>query len=88
MNLPQWTRSLHHDGSEAYLSNPLPTIGETITLYLRVRDDAPINRVFLRAMLDGEFHMAKLEKIGHDDTVQLWATKLKITQSSIDYQVS
>jgi len=55
MTVFNWTKGVHHDGSEAYVSNPFPKNGETITLTLRVPAHAPIKGVCARVMFDGEF---------------------------------
>src|SRR5262245_55293704 len=82
-----WTRGLHHDGSEVYMSNPLPKIGETVTVKLRVPKDAPVNFAFIRAMIDGEFRMVNMERIDKKaDLVQWWSGKLPIEQPRTDYR--
>jgi alpha-glucosidase len=82
-----WTRGLHHDGSEVYISNPLPSIDEIVTVKLRVSKDAPINHAFIRAMIDGEFRMVKMERIDEeDDLVQWWGGHLPIEQPRTDYR--
>jgi hypothetical protein len=40
LNLPAWLHSVHHDGSDLYISNPLPRLGETVTLRMRNPPDA------------------------------------------------
>lgn len=69
--LPEWTRGVHHDGSDLYVSNLFPKIGETVTVTLRTPLNAPIRHVFLRARPDGEFQYQKLE-IFRRDAVSAW----------------
>ncbi|MBK8984572.1 MAG: maltodextrin glucosidase [Chloroflexi bacterium] len=54
MTLPNWLQTVHHDGSGRYVSTPIPRINEQIRLRLRVGQDAPLRRVFLRTFPDGE----------------------------------
>ena len=44
----------HHDGSELYVSNSAPHIGESVELSLRVPIKDKSSRVFVRFFHDGE----------------------------------
>src|SRR5688572_13120616 len=82
-----WTRGLHHDGSEDYIANPLPSIDDIVTVTLRVPEDAPVNYAFIRAMIDGEFRMIPMERIDTEqDLVQWWSGILPIEQPRTDYR--
>ena len=83
--IPKWTRGVHHDGSEKYVSNPLPKLGETVRIHLRTPIDAPINRVMLRAMCDGEFNFNPMEVVEDNTVSRLWAVDIPMTQARIDY---
>ncbi|NBV90400.1 MAG: glycoside hydrolase family 13 protein, partial [Actinobacteria bacterium] len=48
------TDLIHHDGSDLYISNPLPSLGETVTLFLRVPKELSPTVVALRQVRDGE----------------------------------
>ena len=48
------TDLIHHDGSDLYLSNPHPKLGETIKAYLRVPKSLAPKVVALRQVRDGE----------------------------------
>jgi len=63
--------SPHHDGSDLYVSNSAPKIGDKITLKVRVPNDYLFEKAMLRIYHDGEprrFEM-KLSKKG---TVESW----------------
>ena len=45
---------IHHDGSPLYVSNSVPSLGETVTLRLRVPVDANPARILVRTVHDGE----------------------------------
>lgn len=44
----------HHDGSELYVDDPAPDLGDTVTVFVRVPSVAPVDRVLLRTQPDGE----------------------------------
>ena len=48
-----WTRSIYSDGTAAFVSNPLPALGEEVTVRIRCFADAPVDGVFLRQMMNG-----------------------------------
>src|SRR5688572_20975230 len=85
-DVPQWAFGVHHDGSAAYVSNPLPVMGDTVTVRLRIPADAPLTGVFLRASLDGETHMVRLNVERETPAAKIWAGALKIQQQRTEYR--
>jgi alpha-glucosidase len=85
MTLPHWTLCVHHDGSEAYVSNPFPKFGDTITLSLRVPTHAPIIGAYCRILFDGEFHHETMSLASTDGEFNLWTLDVPITQPRTEY---
>src|SRR5262249_40265348 len=81
-----WTAGLHHDGSALYVSNPLPTLGERVTIRLRVPVEAPIRAVFLRTTPDGEQHMEALRLDKQDSVCAWWVGELSVTMPYTTYR--
>jgi alpha-glucosidase len=81
-----WTAGVHHDGSALYVSNPLPALGETVTLRLRVPLDAPVRRVYICTMPDGERHLDAMARTNHDSTSVYWSGPLKAHMPYNPYQ--
>ena len=66
MTLETWLESVHSDGTTAFVSNPSPQIGETVTIRIRMYEDAPVKCVILRSMPNGmerldDMHISKIE---------------------------
>ena len=38
-----WTKSIYSDGTEGYVSNPSPVLGEEITIRLSLLSGAPVS---------------------------------------------
>ena len=76
----------HHDGSELYVSNAAPKVGETIMLKFRAPDSFVINEALLRIYHDGEprfFPMQKSEsKLGES----WWSVKVEIMNTKTTYR--
>lgn len=54
VHLPKWLSTIHHDGSDLFVSNPYPKLGGTVGIRVRTALDAPIRRIFIRTTPDGE----------------------------------
>lgn len=85
-DLPEWTAGVHHDGSVMYVTNPLPELNETVTIKLRTPLAAPIRHVFIRAMVDGEYHWVPMRIQEETKTSQIWAGPLTVAQPRLDYR--
>ncbi len=81
-----WTAGLHHDGSALYVSNPLPTHGERVTVRVRVPADAPIQRIFLRTAPDGENKLDALHQVERDSVSAWWAGELHVSMPRNPYR--
>jgi len=76
----------HHDGSELYVSNAAPKVGDKVTLRVRVPNTYTFAKSFVRLYHDGEprsFELS-LEKKGQAEN--WWAVKVKIENLSTQYR--
>lgn len=83
---PSWLNSVHHDGSEKYVSSLYPQLGETIKLRLRIAHDAAIRRVVLRTFPDGEQSLTLMERGAAEPPVQWWEASLSIQEPMVHYR--
>ncbi|MBU2666839.1 glycoside hydrolase family 13 protein [Actinoplanes bogorensis] len=60
----------HHDGSELYVSDPAPTLGDTVSVFVRVPRGTGVSRVHMRWVRDGEpiFSSLKVDRRTGGDT--------------------
>lgn len=86
MTVPQWLASIHHDGSEKYVSVLYPRLGDTVRLRLRVAHDAPVNRVILRTFPDGEQAFKVMERTMTQAPAQWWEIDLPINEPLTHYR--
>jgi alpha-glucosidase len=61
----------HHDGSDLYVSNSAPKIGDSVTLKLRVPNDYIFEKAMLRVYQDGEPRIFEL-KAGKKGEAETW----------------
>lgn len=86
MNQPAWLLSIHHDGSERYVSKLTPRLGESVRLRLRVADTAPVRRILLRSFPDGEQALTTMQRGPLEPPAQWWEADLLIDEPISHYR--
>lgn len=84
--LPTWLQTVHHDGSEKYVSELYPRFGDRVRLRLRVSENAPVRSVLLRTTPDGEQAFTQMTPAEHTAPARWWEVELAITQPVVDYR--
>jgi alpha-glucosidase len=76
----------HHDGSDAYVSNPAPALGETVGVFVRVPAGARVSRVHMRWVRDGEpvFTSAVVDR--RDDGGEWWRAEIEVRNPVTPYR--
>ncbi len=77
----------HHDGSERYVSDPNPELGDTVTTFVRVPPGRRVDEVAARVVVDAEPWVieAELDRCD-DDGVQWWRADLPIGNPVTNYR--
>jgi alpha-glucosidase len=86
MNLPSWLATLHHDGSEKYVSILYPRLNDSVQVRLRVGRGAPIRRTLVRLYPDGEQAFAPMTRIEMAGPAEWWQAHVPINQPSVHYR--
>ena len=76
----------HHDGSELYVSNSAPKIGDSIEIRVRVPLKDKCTRLFIRFFHDGEprtLEMKRAKKLAYE---QWWSVELQILNTTTHYR--
>ena len=76
----------HHDGSELYVSNPAPRIGEYVTLKVRIPNSYQIEKLSVRIMQDGEPILYPLRKTSKKRKESWWSVRVEIVSTSTNYR--
>ncbi len=84
--LPPWLQSVHHDGSDSYVSSLYPRLGDTVRIRLRVGVDAPIRRIFLRTAPDGEQSFTDMQPGSTVPPAHWWEADLPIHERVMHYR--
>lgn len=85
MQLPHWARYIHHDSSEAFLSDITPRIGDMINVSIRVPESANLRAIYLRSRPDGEWKRIRMAKAMEKGWYDIWSAELPITMPHNNY---
>ena len=83
--MENWLQSIHSDGTKTFLSNPLPKLGETVKVRLRLSEHSPVKHVLLLAFPNGidDFHEMSVLKTEHGLTYYETEIKAVIDKDGI-----
>lgn len=76
----------HHDGSELYVSNDAPTIGDSVTLKVRVPHTYTFAKAFVRLYHDGEPRSFELKAGKKGEVETWWSVKVSIENLATLYR--
>lgn len=81
-----WLKTVHHDGSNKFVSDPFPSLGASVAIRLRTGSDTPIKEVYLRTTPDGEQSFSPLNTMTNDLPSMWWECELAINQPDVNYR--
>ena len=76
----------HHDGSDLYVSDSAPQIGDSVTLKIRVPHAYSFTKAFIRIYHDGEPRSFELIKHSTNQVESWWKIKVVINNKSTSYR--
>ncbi len=76
----------HHDGSEIFVSNSAPKIGQVVELKIRVPATDRPRQVFVRLFHDGEPRTFELKKLKQSKVETWWSVKVEIQNTVTHYR--
>ncbi|MBR1692158.1 MAG: hypothetical protein IJ711_05210 [Lachnospiraceae bacterium] len=84
--MEKWLESVYSDGSRQFVSNPEPSLGEEVTVWIRLYEDAPVRHVFVRSIPNGaeELYEAAKRKTAHG--FAYYAASFRMREARMQYQ--
>ncbi len=82
----RWLLSVYSDGSEAFVSSPVPTFGEEVTIKVRMEEYAPVKSVFLRMLPNGTERLLRMQAKECRDGLKYFEACFKVEEPSVKYQ--
>lgn len=84
--MEKWILSIHSDGTDDFLSNPSPEIGDTIRVRLRAAEDSPIEHVLILSFPNGSEHFEEMTVLRNEHGLRYYEAELEISEKSLRYQ--
>lgn len=84
--MEKWLESVYSDGSKYYVSCPIPSIGQDITIRIRLYKDAPVEHIFLRRINNGAEQLIKMERNTVKAGLAYYQCSLHVQEKLIHYQ--
>lgn len=84
--MKQLALSAHHDGSELYVSDSAPKLGDTITLKVRTPAKDSTKQIFVRFFHDGEPRTKELKVTSKGKYENWWSVKVQTLNPSFHYR--
>lgn len=81
-----WFDSVYSDGSKNFVSNPCPKKGETVSVFIRMFADAPVENVFLSGKRNGTTIPVKMKKVFERDGLAYFSADVCIYENEFSYQ--
>ena len=76
----------HHDGSELYVSNSAPKIGDKVEFRIRVPKNIKVDQVHIRFFHDGEPRTREAKKVKSNSVESWWSVKVEVINSVFHYR--
>ena len=83
--MDKWLESIYSDGTREFVSNPSPKLFETVTVKLRMYEDAPVKHVFLRSIPNGAERLEEAHIVKKERGFVYYEAPLAITENRIQY---
>lgn len=81
-----WLESVHSDGTAAFVSNPFPTLNETVMIRIRMYENAPVKCVLLRTVPNGMERLEDMYIVKKERGLIYYEAPLKMTEKRMQYQ--
>lgn len=83
--MEQWLESVYSDGTKYFVSNPQPSLGETVKIKLRMYEDAPVKCVILRTMPNGAETFIEMHRGEVVNGLVYYEAELKMFENRMQY---
>ncbi len=80
-----WTKSIYSDGTEGYVSNPAPEMGEEITISLSLMSGAPVSDVLLWRIVNGAETYTPMVREKSSDGLDYYCAKTTLNEPVLQY---
>lgn len=83
--MEQWLESVYSDGTADFVSNPSPSLFETVKVRIRMYEDAPVKHVFLRSIPNGAEKLEEAAIVKREHGLVYYEAPLLINENRVQY---
>ena len=83
--MEQWLESIYSDGTSCFVSKPEPKLFDTVTVWIRIYENALVRHVFLRSVPNGAEELIEAKKRKTEHGLAYYAAELKILENRMQY---
>lgn len=83
--MEKWLESVYSDGTQAFVSSPSPKLYETVTVRLRMYEDAPVRHVLLRSIPNGAERLTEMQVEKKERGFVYYSAPLEVTENRVQY---
>jgi alpha-glucosidase len=76
----------HHDGSELYVPDQQPSVGDRVDVFVRVHSSDPVDAVALRSVADGEPRFTRARVVHKTGEWTWWRAVLRLVNPCTSYR--
>ena len=84
--MEKWLESVFSDGTADFVSNPSPKLFETVTIRVRMYEDAPVKHVFLRFIPNGDEQLLEMHPAKREHGLVYYEVSLQMNEYRLQYQ--
>ena len=83
--MTQWMESVYSDGTADFVSNPFPALYETVTVRIRMYEDAPVKHVILRSIPNGGEQKIEMTVAKKEAGLIYWECPYQMLEKRMQY---
>lgn len=85
VRVPTWMASIVHFQTKDFLSNPYPSFGEEIVVKVRSPQNAPIRKLILRTIPNGEQQFTAMNESSEGSGYTIWSCRTELREPTNPY---
>ena len=83
--MKNWLESVYSDGSRYFVSTPEPELGQTVSVRIRMYEDAPVRHVFVRTCPNGAERLIEAKKIKTEHGLAWYEASFAVSEMRMHY---
>lgn len=80
-----WKDSITSEVNDLFVSNPYPTLNETISIKIRLLKNNEVENVYLKTRINGANHIVKMNKSEDNGLFSYYSVEIQLNQPQISY---